>query len=746
MKQELQNLVARYKNRKRDKKGRFTSGTGGIRFPKDFNWGRALPVILVVALAGGYLVWQSFAATSVTPPNWKLYWSDEFNASSLDTSRWGAYHNTYGDGNKEEACLTPSNVTSSNGTLKITSKKEAITCPGATQDQFSSGFIGSRDAPAKVYYPAFARYEIRAKVPHAQGLWPAFWLRHVGGSSVAEIDVMEYFHAQVPGKITQTLHLPQEVGRNIAKKSSSFETARAGVGDWHTYRVDIVPFENDTKAQLIYYIDGVETLRYTPTAFGWLNNYDKNRMFDIALNVAVGGTWNGHPDDPLGWSRYLKYCLNPGSYGKQQPCNGEASGVYKAQFPSSYEIDYVRVYTPDTSPVQPAPTPAPAPVVVKLPAPSNFKATPNTQGVSLSWDSSTDSRVTSYSARYIRSDSSTKSDGSTWIYPGRVSSTTQALSGLTAGVSYDFQIRSIDDTGVNPASDYTASVLATPLAPTPTGLSATYYTRTGFTGNFVSRVDQNINFSWVTNGPVSGIGENFSVRYTGQIVPTKTDDYTFVLKADEGAQLWVAGQPLIDAQKITPLTEKTGTVRLEAGKAYDFDLDFFDTVGNAQIQLFWKTPTMAQAIVPATVFRPIIKSGLSARYSSRGAVVKNYLLRNDLTVNFDWGTGSPASVVPADNFRGVWVGKLTVPTTGTYKLVTTSDDGVQFWVNNDLRINDWYDHSTKRNETTLKLEKGKQYAISLRYYEHLGGSNVKLLWSGPGITESVIPSTALTTN
>ncbi|MDQ5913079.1 MAG: hypothetical protein QG659_501, partial [Patescibacteria group bacterium] len=75
MKIELQNLVARYKNIKRDKNGRFVGGSGGIRFPKDFNWRRALPVILVVALVGGYLVWQSFAATSVTPPNWKLYWS-----------------------------------------------------------------------------------------------------------------------------------------------------------------------------------------------------------------------------------------------------------------------------------------------------------------------------------------------------------------------------------------------------------------------------------------------------------------------------------------------------------------------------------------------------------------------------------------------------------------------------------------------------------------------------------------------
>ena len=104
MKKELQKLLARDKNHQRDVKGRFTSGSGGIRFPKDFNWGRALPVILIVALVGGYLVYQSLASTT-TPITWKLFWSDEFNGTSLDTNRWGAYHNTYGDGNKEEACF-----------------------------------------------------------------------------------------------------------------------------------------------------------------------------------------------------------------------------------------------------------------------------------------------------------------------------------------------------------------------------------------------------------------------------------------------------------------------------------------------------------------------------------------------------------------------------------------------------------------------------------------------------------------
>ena len=32
--------------------------------------------------------------------------------------------------------------------------------------------IGSREVGK--YYAGYARFEIRAKVPHAQGLWPAF--------------------------------------------------------------------------------------------------------------------------------------------------------------------------------------------------------------------------------------------------------------------------------------------------------------------------------------------------------------------------------------------------------------------------------------------------------------------------------------------------------------------------------------------------------------------------------------------
>ena len=74
-----------------------------------------------------------------------------------------------------------------------------------------------------------------------------------------------------------------------------------------------------------------------------------NAMFDIAINLAVGGTWTGHPDDDFAYSRYLGKCFNKWpTYS--QPCT-DTSGVLRAQFPATYEVDYVRVYTPSASPV-----------------------------------------------------------------------------------------------------------------------------------------------------------------------------------------------------------------------------------------------------------------------------------------------------------------------------------------------------------------------------------------------------------
>jgi len=262
---------------------------------------------------------------------------DEFDGSSVDGSKWKAYNNTYGDGNHELACLTPNNVTEGGGALTITAKKEQISCPGGSVRQYTSGFVGSRETGT--YYPKFARFEMRAKLPHAQGLWPAFWLRHRNGAGVAEVDVMEYFHATAPGKTYATLHLD---GRhNLSKNRIGFESP-SGPSQFHTWAVEISPAGTDVRFD--FYMDNILYHSYVDTQHNWASS-DPASTWDIALNMAVGGDWTGDPDGTLGYLRGAGQC----AIGGTAPDGCITTGINRVNWNNpaadSYQVDYVRVYT-----------------------------------------------------------------------------------------------------------------------------------------------------------------------------------------------------------------------------------------------------------------------------------------------------------------------------------------------------------------------------------------------------------------
>lgn len=296
-----------------------------------------------------------FTAPPAPPPadeaniaGWGLpIFRDEFNGSSVDTTRWGVYHNNYGSGNNELECNTPSNVAVAGGNLTITGKKQTYSCPVGGTKNYTSGFLGSRDASTPRYYPLYGRYEMRAKVPHGQGLWPAFWLRHKNGSSTAEVDIVELFHNQAPGKVTHTLHFPATLGANVSKKSTAFETAVQGTGGWHTFAVEIVPAGTNS-VKFTFFVDGAQTLTYTNTnASSWVNGYE-SAAWDIALNLAIGGNWVGHPDQQLGYLPYPNKCsLTYTAPAGGDPSTCSTTGIWFANMASRnavYQIDYVRVW------------------------------------------------------------------------------------------------------------------------------------------------------------------------------------------------------------------------------------------------------------------------------------------------------------------------------------------------------------------------------------------------------------------
>ena len=287
--------------------------------------------------------------TTSTPSGYRLYAADEFTGTGVDGTKWKAYNNTYGDGDPTMLhCLTPNNVAVDNGSLKLTAKKQTVTCANGKVRDYTSGFLGSRDTGT--YYPLYGRYEMRARVPHGQGLFPALWLRHRNGSNAAEVDIFENFFTQIPGKAMSTLHFPTTLGYNVAKKAVWYETPLQGRGGWHTFSVDIAPVTpgDDSKVTFTFQVDGVTSLQYTNTNASAWTSVDKNAAWDIALQLYVGGSWTGHPDQKLGWLP-----ANGGicSLTAKAPTNGDPStcpttGLWLAPWKdSTFEIDYVRVYT-----------------------------------------------------------------------------------------------------------------------------------------------------------------------------------------------------------------------------------------------------------------------------------------------------------------------------------------------------------------------------------------------------------------
>ncbi|MBG9617621.1 PA14 domain-containing protein [Bacillus cereus] len=83
-----------------------------------------------------------------------------------------------------------------------------------------------------------------------------------------------------------------------------------------------------------------------------------------------------------------------------------------------------------------------------------------------------------------------------------------------------------------------------------------------------------------------------------------------------------------------------------------------------------------------------------------------------------------------ENFSIRWTGKIKVPQTGEYKIITNSDDGVRVYINDEAVIDDYNIMSkTKHTSRSISLNKGELYNIKIEYFNGPGATIMELLWS-----------------
>ena len=138
-------------------------------------------------------------------------------------------------------------------------------------------------------------------------------------------------------------------------------------------------------------------------------------------------------------------------------------------------------------------------------------------------------------------------------------------------------------------------------------------------------------------------------------------------------------------------------------------------------------------------------NGLKANYRHGTDAAKSSIIftRTDAKIDFNWGLGSPASSVPADQFSINWEGEIQPRYTGEYTFYGTSDDGNVVIINGQTIVYDPNPHAARTATGKITLEAGKRYPIKVYFYEATGQASMKLEWSSANQPREVVPTSQL---
>lgn len=124
------------------------------------------------------------------------------------------------------------------------------------------------------------------------------------------------------------------------------------------------------------------------------------------------------------------------------------------------------------------------------------------------------------------------------------------------------------------------------------GLAAEYFNNENLQGEpALKRIDANVDFAWEFGAPAPGIGkDHFSIRWTGKLIAPLTGDYVIGTTTDDGVRLSLDGKSLIHDWSEHAAQTATSRVRLEAGKEYSIQMEFYDRLQHATAKLVWAPP------------------------------------------------------------------------------------------------------------------------------------------------------------
>ncbi|MFM6934136.1 MAG: family 16 glycosylhydrolase [Flavobacteriales bacterium] len=250
---------------------------------------------------------------------WNYYFGDDFEGAQVDASKWHLRYPWGGLLADQKQYAAPEMLSQQNGILhmKVNSnqgfypvedwminqadaKKYGLEIQGnSVKLDYLTSCIWSKQSFRYGYF------EIRAKAPSGQGLWPAFWL--YGQNSKDEIDFME-MKGERPNEVHIDVHCPDSCEK-VSTKPFGIQKNWGGWVKMNQSLTDeyVVYSGVWLPGSLTYFVNGVPVSHYAG---------DFDTPMNVIANMAVardGFAFNPGPND-------------------------------QTKFPSDYQVDYIRVW------------------------------------------------------------------------------------------------------------------------------------------------------------------------------------------------------------------------------------------------------------------------------------------------------------------------------------------------------------------------------------------------------------------